>query len=312
MELRRNKAMRTKASFWRSLASELAQQAKDYALLMRLDRPIGIWLLLWPTLWALWIAGNGSPDPYVFTVFVTGVVIMRSAGCVINDLADRHYDGRVQRTRDRPLASGRVKPVEAIVLFVALAAIAIGLVLTLNRYTQFFAIFAGLITIAYPFSKRFFAAPQLILGIAFGWALPMAFAAQTGAVPRLAWLMFLTVVIYAIVYDTIYAMIDREDDLKIGLKSTAILFGQADVFMVTILQIILLIALLLVGEVAQLGLWYQLSLAVVALLMLYQRSLIKNREPDKCMQAFLNNHLIGLTVFAGIVLDYTFRAGATI
>jgi len=264
-------------------------------------------LLLWPTLWAIWIAGKGSPDPWVFTVFVAGVVVMRSAGCVINDLADRNFDGQVKRTRDRPIASGRVAPSEAIVLFIALSVIAIGLVLTLNRYTQLLAIFAALLAIVYPFCKRFFAAPQLILGCAFGWAIPMAFAAQTGEVPRLAWLMFLSVIIYAVIYDTMYAMSDREFDLKLGIKSTAVLFGQADVFLITVLQIILLLALLLIGEVAQLGMWYRLSLPCVALFMLYQHGLIKNRDPDKCLQAFLNNHFIGITVFIGIVLDYTFN-----
>jgi 4-hydroxybenzoate polyprenyltransferase len=309
MELRRTKPAVTKANFLSRMFGELGSQARDFALLMRLNRPIGIWLLLWPTLWALWISADGKPDAYVFTVFVIGVVVMRSAGCVINDYADRDFDGKVARTRDRPLASGRIAPAEALVLFAALGMIATGLVLTLNPYTQVIAIFAAAITIAYPFAKRFFAAPQLILGIAFGLAVPMAFAAQTNEVPRLAWLMFLTVVIHAIIYDTIYAMIDRNDDLKIGIKSTAILFGQADIFIVTTLQVILLLALLLMGEVAQLGLWYQLSLGVCALLMLYQRSLIRERDPAKCLRAFQNNHLISMAVFAGIALDYTFATG---
>jgi 4-hydroxybenzoate polyprenyltransferase len=306
MELRDAKTAPRRPARWPGLLAELGRQAADYAQLTRLNRPIGIWLLLWPTLWAIWISGNGSPDPWIFTVFVAGVVIMRSAGCVINDYADRNFDGKVERTRDRPLPSGRVAPIEALVLFVALAIIAIGLVLTLNRQTQLLAVVAGLITIVYPFCKRFFVAPQLVLGCAFGMAIPMAFAAQTGEVPRLAWLMFLSVVIHAIVYDTMYAMSDREWDLRLGIKSTAILFGQADVFLISILQVMLLLALLLIGEVAWLGMWYRLSLPIVALFMLYQHGLIRHRDPEKCFQAFLNNQYVGLTVFVGIVLDYIF------
>jgi 4-hydroxybenzoate polyprenyltransferase len=308
MELRRIKPAPQKNRFWSGLWAELQQLATDYAVLMRLNRPIGIWLLLWPTLSALWIAGKGSPDPYVFTVFVVGVIVMRSAGCVINDYADRNLDGTVKRTANRPLVNGRVTPVEALVIFAALSSVGIGLVITLNTFTQFLAVFAALLTIVYPFTKRFFAAPQLILGCAFGWSIPMAFAAQTGEVPRLAWLMFLSVVIHAIIYDTMYAMVDREYDRKAGMKSTAILFGPADVFLISVLQIILLLALVLIGEVAQLGIWYLLSLPVVALLMLYERGLIKERDPDKCLRAFLNNHYIGAAVFVGIALDYIFSA----
>jgi 4-hydroxybenzoate polyprenyltransferase len=289
------------------LFRELTMQLRDYASLMRLDRPIGIWLLLWPTLWGLWLAAAGHPDPWIFTVFVIGVIIMRSAGCVINDFADRNLDGQVERTRDRPLATGRIDSNEAIVIFIALGMIAIGLVLTLNRLTQLLAIGAAVLTILYPFCKRFFVAPQLVLGAAFAWSIPMAFAAQTGSVPRLAWLLWIAVLIWAVIYDTMYAMADREDDLKLGINSTAILFGQADVFLVSLLQVILLISLYLVGEVAQLGLWYRLSVLVCAVLMLYQFNLIRNREPAKCFSAFLHNRHIGAVIFAGIVLAYTFN-----
>ena len=285
---------------------EFGRQLHHYGRLMRIDRPIGIWLLLWPTLWGLWISARGNPDPWVFTVFVLGVLIMRSAGCVINDYADRDLDGKVARTKDRPLATGQVTPTEALILFAALSLIAIGLVLTLDRYTQLLAIVAAVLTIVYPFCKRFFAAPQLVLGAAFGWSIPMAFAAQTGTVPKLAWLLWIAVLVWATVYDTMYAMADREDDLKLGIRSTAILFGQTDVFIISLLQVILLLSLFLAGEVAQLNMWYRLSLLVVALLMFYQFLLIRNREPKACFQAFLNNRHIGAVVFAGVILSYTF------
>jgi len=294
----------------RSLTDELLNQGRQYARLMRLDRPIGIWLLLWPTLWALWIAGAGRPTPHVFMVFVLGVIIMRSAGCVMNDFADRNLDGAVERTKDRPLATGQVTPVEAIVLFVALSLIAVALVLTLNRLTQLLALIGAALTIVYPFMKRIIAAPQLILGAAFGWGVPMAFAAETGELPRLAWLVWLTAVVWGVIYDTMYAMADRDDDRKIGVKSTAILFGTADVFIIMLLQIVMLLGLLLIGIAAELGSWYFVSFLLAAVFMLYQFQLIRNREPAKCFQAFLNNRFVGATIFIGIVLDYTFRTVA--
>jgi len=292
------------------LGAEFVRQLSIYARLMRLDRPVGIWLLLWPTLWGVWIAGAGQPDPWVFTVFVAGVVLMRSAGCVINDYADRNVDGQVRRTRDRPLADGSATPAEALVLFAALSMMALGLVLTLDRLTQMLALAAAALTLIYPFCKRFLAAPQIVLGAAFGMGIPMAFAAQTGGIPRLAWLLWLAVVIWAVAYDTMYAMADRQDDRRIGIKSTAILFGQADVFVVAMLQLTFLLALLLAGGVAALGLWYQLALAISALLMLYQYALYRNREPAACLRAFTNNHYVGAAVFAGIVLSYTFAPPA--
>jgi 4-hydroxybenzoate polyprenyltransferase len=292
-----------------SLTAELANQAQQYAMLMRLDKPIGIWLL-WPMLWGLWIAGDGHPDPHIFLVFVIGVIIMRSAGCVINDFADRNLDGQVSRTQDRPLASGTVTPPEAIVLFIALGLIAIALVLTLDPLTQALAVVAAILTILYPFMKRLIAAPQLILGAAFGWSIPMVFAAQTGEIPRLAWLIWLAVVVWAVIYDTIYAMVDREDDLKLGIKSTAILFGGTDVFIITLLQIILMLAFWLIGAAAQLGVWYFAGTLIAGLLFTYQYLLIRQRQPDACFRAFLNNNYVGATIFIGILLDYTFSAAA--
>lgn len=291
----------------RSVTDELLKQMRQYAHLMRLDRPIGIWLLLWPTLWALWIASEGHPTPHIFIVFVLGVIIMRSAGCVMNDFADRKIDGAVERTKDRPLATGQVTPVEAVVLFVALSLIAVALVLTLDPLTQMLAVVGAALTILYPFMKRLIAAPQLILGMAFGWGVPMAFAAETGEVPRLAWLVWLTAVVWGVIYDTMYAMADREDDRKIGVRSTAILFGTADVFIVMMLQIVMLLGLLLIGLAARLGGWYIASVVVAAAFMFYQFILIRTRDPAGCFQAFLNNRFIGATIFAGIVLDYTFR-----
>jgi len=292
-----------------SLIAELIKQSGQYARLMRLDKPIGIWLLLWPTLWGLWIAAKGQPDPKIFLVFVLGAIITRSAGCVINDFADRKIDPKVERTQARPLAVGAVAPAEALILFFALSMIALALVLTLDPLTQMLAIVGALLMVIYPFMKRFFSAPQLVLGAAFGWGILMAFAAQTGSIPRLAWLMWLAVVIWAVIYDTMYAMADRVDDLKVGIRSTAILFGTADVFIVTMLQIILILALGLIGAAAQLGNWYAGFLALGAIFMLYQRILIKDRRPEQCFRAFMNNHYFGATIFTGIALDYLFISG---
>ncbi len=287
----------------------LAGQLREYALLMRLDRPIGIWLLLWPTLWALWIAGEGRPDPQVFLVFVAGVVLMRSAGCVMNDFADRHIDPHVERTRNRPLARGAVAPVEALLLAAALGAVAFGLVLTLNRLTVLLALAGAVLTITYPFLKRVTHLPQIWLGASFGWSVPMAFAAQSGAVGQLAWQMFLAVIIWAVIYDTMYAMVDRDDDRKLGVRSTAILFGDADRAIIAGMQCLLLLGLWLVGRQAGLGGWYLAALGMAGGLALWQQYLIRERQPAACFQAFLNNHYFGMTVFAGILLHYTFTNG---
>lgn len=287
-------------------AARLVAQLREYALLMRLDRPIGILLLLWPTLWALWIAGAGRPDPQVFLVFVAGVVLMRSAGCVMNDFADRRIDPHVERTRARPLARGAVSPLEALLLAAALGAIAFGLVLTMNRLTVMLALAGAVLTIAYPFLKRVTHLPQVWLGASFGWSVPMAFAAQTGGVPRVAWLIFIAVILWAVVYDTMYAMVDREDDLKLGVHSTAILFGDSDRHMIGAIQAMLLLALWLVGHQAGLGGWYIGALCLAAAFSAWQQYLIRERRPEDCFRAFLNNNYYGMAVFVGIVLHYTF------
>jgi 4-hydroxybenzoate polyprenyltransferase len=287
-------------------APAFANQLKGYIQLMRLDRPVGVWLLLWPTLWALWLAGEGHPDGGVFIVFFFGVIVMRSAGCVLNDFADRKIDPHVTRTRARPLATGAVTPVEALTLFVALSLIAVGLAAMLNRPAQVLAVVAAALTIVYPFIKRFVSIPQFVLGAAFGWAVPMAFAAQTGQTEQLAWLVFGTALIWAVIYDTFYAMVDREDDLGLGVKSTAILFGDADLFVIGGLQVLMLFALVLIGEMAELGGWYMASVGAAALLMIYHQWLARDRSPDGCFKAFLHNHYIGMAIFIGIVLDYTF------
>ena len=290
-----------------NFAPEVINQLRNYGKLMRINKPIGIWLLLWPTLWALWLAGEGSPDQGLFVVFMLGVVVMRSAGCVLNDYVDRKIDPYVERTRSRPIASGAVAPLEALILFTALSLIAIGLATMLNRPAQMLAIVAAVLTVAYPFIKRFISIPQFILGAAFGWAVPMAFAAQTAETPELAWLVFGTAMIWAVIYDTFYAMVDREDDLKVGVKSTAILFGEVDLFVIAGLQALMLVALLLIGFRAGLSAWYYLSVAVAAILMAYHLWLARERQPAGCFAAFLHNHYIGMVVFIGIVLHYTFH-----
>ena len=289
------------------LAPGLIKQLQNYLQLMRLDKPIGIWLLLWPTLWALWLAGEGHPNPGVFVVFMLGVVIMRSAGCVLNDFADRNIDPYVERTRTRPIASGAVAPMEALTLSIALALIAIGLAAMLNRPAQILAVIGAGLTVMYPFIKRFVSIPQFILGAAFGWAVPMAFAAQTGETAQLAWLVFGTALIWAVIYDTFYAMVDREDDLKVGVKSTAILFGDADLFVIGGLQLLMITALVFIGNMAELGLWYYGSVAIAAILMAWHQWLTRDRQPAACFRVFLLNHYIGMIVFCGIVLHYTFN-----
>ncbi|MDJ0761115.1 MAG: 4-hydroxybenzoate octaprenyltransferase [Woeseiaceae bacterium] len=285
-------------------------QLSNYGRLIRIDRPVGIYLLLWPTLWALWVASDGSPNEGLFAIFVVGVIVMRSAGCVLNDYVDRNIDPYVERTRSRPIASGAVSPAEALTLFVALALIAIGLASMLNRQAQMLTIVAAALTVIYPFIKRYVSVPQFILGAAFGWAVPMAFAASTGETPRVAWLMFGAALVWAVIYDTFYAMVDREDDLKIGVKSTAILFGDADLFIIGVLQLVMLLALVLIGTQVGLGFWYFLSLVVAAGMMLYHQRLAKDRERDGCFKAFLHNHYIGMVVFIGIVLHYSLAPSA--
>lgn len=280
----------------------------EWVLLTRLNRPIGIWLLLWPTLWALWIAGDGHPRPEVFVVFVLGTVLTRSAGCIINDFADREIDPQVRRTRDRPLAARRIAPAEALLLFVVLMLAALLLVLRLDPFTIKLSLVGAALTISYPFFKRFFPAPQFYLGLAFSWGVIMAFAAQTGAVPRVAFTLFFTSVVWAAVYDTQYAMVDRDDDMKIGVNSTAILFGDMDRVIVGCLQGLVLFGLWVAGRAVQLGIWYQLGVMAAALLFARQQWLMRNRVREDCFTAFLNNNYVGMVVFIGVALDYVFMS----
>ncbi|HWG69581.1 MAG TPA: 4-hydroxybenzoate octaprenyltransferase [Steroidobacteraceae bacterium] len=278
----------------------------DYARLMRLDRPIGIWLLLWPTLWALWISSRGKPDPKIFMVFVFGTVLMRSAGCAINDYADRSFDPRVERTKHRPLAAGRISALEALVLFAVLCLSALILALQLNKSTLLLAVVGGFLAITYPFVKRFLSVPQLYLGAAFGWGIPMAFEAQLERVPRVAWLLLLANMLWVTVYDTMYAMVDRDDDLKIGVRSTAILFGDSDRHIIAVLQVTTLLSLYLVGRMIHMGPWYYCGLWAGAAFFVYQLWLIRTRDREACFRAFLNNNYFGMAVFIGILLEYQF------
>ncbi len=277
----------------------------QYYLLTRLNKPIGIFLLLWPTLWALWVASEGRPNLLVFFVFVSGVVLMRSAGCVINDYADRKIDPLVSRTKMRPIAAGLVKPREALILFVALCVLAFLLVLLMNRLTVYLS-FAGVALAAiYPFMKRHTHLPQVVLGMAFGWSIPMAFAAQTGSVPKVAWLLFVVNIVWSVAYDTMYAMADKQDDLKAGVKSTAILFDDMDKVIIGILQALVLFGLYLVGQQLQLSTVFYVSLVIAAGFSVYQQFLIKDRIPQRCIQAFLNNNVFGAVIFVGFFLHYT-------
>ena len=293
-----------------TMSSSKFTRLRDYASLMRLDKPIGIFLLLWPTLWALLIASGGNPDPKVLLIFVAGVVLMRSAGCVINDYADREFDRHVSRTQNRPLTAGRVTTKEARVLFVILCLFAFVLVLQLNLLTVGLSVIGVLLAAIYPFLKRVTHLPQVFLGIAFGWSVPMAFAAQTGSVPQIAWLMFVATVLWATVYDTLYAMVDREDDRVLGLKSTAILFGESDRQIIGLLQVMLLISLLMIGHQAELGLVYYLGVLFAAGFAGWQQYLIRFREREACFKAFLNNNWFGAVIFLGILFDYMFATPA--
>ena len=277
---------------------------RTYWFLTRMHKPIGSLLLLWPMYWALWIASHGRPDILVFIVFTLGVVLMRSAGCVINDYADRKIDPHVSRTKERPLATGQVSSAEALQLFFVLLFISLLLVLLMNTLTLYLSLGAVLLAALYPFTKRHTHLPQIFLGMAFGWAVPMVFAAQTNSVPPLAWLIFVAAVIWAVVYDTMYAMVDRDDDLKIGVKSTAILFGELDKVLIGFFQLLFFIALIMIGQKAELGTPYFVTVFVALMFAVYHQMLIKDREPAKCMVAFLNNNWLGFTVFLGIAIDY--------
>ena len=290
----------------------LLRRARDYAQLMRLNRPIGIGLLLWPTLWALWIAARGVPGAAaeaqvtplpafkLLFVFIAGTVVMRSAGCVINDFADRNIDPHVKRTRARPLASRRVSPYEALGLFGVLVLIALLLVAQLDLRTVYFSFVGAALTVSYPFMKRFFPLPQFYLGAAFGWAVPMAFVATLGGVPRVGWLLFIITVLWAGVYDTFYAMVDRDDDVKLGVQSTAIAFGDMDLMLIGVMQVMILGGLLLAGRALQLDWPFYSALAVGAVLFAWQQWLARDRERDGCFKAFLHNNWFGLVVLLGI------------
>jgi len=276
-----------------------------YFRLMRLDKPVGIYLLLWPTLWALFLAPDGWPTIDLLFIFIVGVVLMRSAGCVINDYADRGIDKFIERTKLRPITSGEISSKNALILFFTLIAIAFVLVLLTNKLTIQLAFIAAFFATLYPFTKRWTHLPQFFLGLAFAMSVPMAFAATSQSVPSSAWWVFLATVIWTIIYDTMYAMADREEDLKVGVKSSAILFAKFDRLIIAILQMALLLVLIKISEIFNLGVFYDISLILSAFLMIYHQYLIKKREKTACFQAFLHNNFIGLVVFIGIALSVT-------
>lgn len=279
----------------------------QYYYLTRLNKPAGILLLLWPVLGALWIAADGPPDLDILIIFMLGVVIMRSAGCVFNDLIDRDLDRHVSRTHDRPITSGKVTPREAIDLTIILLIAAIILVLNLNIFTCKLSFVAVFFAAIYPFMKRITYLPQIFLGLTFAWSIPMAFAAQTNSIPNIAWLLFIMTVLWAVVYDTMYAMVDKADDIKIGIKSTAILFDDADQIIIASIQLMILFTQILIGTKLELGKYYFIGIGVASLLSVYQQYLIKDKITENCFRAFLNNQWYGMIVFAGIYLNYMFR-----
>ena len=280
------------------------EKLKQYLLLMRADRPIGSFLLLWPTLWSLWLAGGGQPSASIVLIFIVGVFVMRSAGCVINDYADRNIDPDVARTCNRPIATGMVLPSEALILFSALCGIALLLVLQLNALSIKLSVVAVFLAASYPFMKRFTHLPQIYLGMAFGWSIPMAFAAQSGQLPVAIWLLFLANICWTVAYDTMYAIVDRDDDVKIGVMSTAILFGRNDRVIIALLQLTTLVLLVWTGLIFERGSYYYFGLLLASFFFLYQQWLIAERDSKRCLQAFLNNNWFGAVIFAGLALDY--------
>ncbi|MFV1873793.1 MAG: 4-hydroxybenzoate octaprenyltransferase [Oleiphilus sp.] len=283
------------------------EKLRAYLQLARLDKPIGIYLVLWPTLWSLWLAAEGLPSTDVLIVFVLGVVLMRSAGCVINDFADRKIDGAVKRTKERPLIKGTISPKQALIFFALLCLAAFLLVLTMNTLTIYLSFGGVFLAALYPFMKRYTHLPQIFLGAAFAWAVPMAFAAQTDSLPSIVWLIYLATLVWTVAYDTMYAMVDRDDDLKIGVKSTAILFGQADRAIIAALQVLVVLTFCIIGQQAKLGEYYFLGVVAVSVLFVYQQHLIRHRDRDACFQAFLNNNWVGLILFCALVLDFFVR-----
>lgn len=275
-----------------------------YSRLMRTDRPIGSLLLLWPTYWALWIAARGIPDWHILIIFTIGVFSMRAAGCVINDFADRKFDGSVERTKNRPLPRGDVTEKEAKILFAVLVLVSFGLVLTLNTMTIWLSVAGLALAWVYPFVKRVSHLPQVVLGAAFGWSIPMAFAAVSESLPAVCWLLFAVNIIWSVIYDTQYAMVDRNDDLKIGVKSTAILFGRFDKIIIGILQLVMILMLLWTGMMANLSGIFYWSLLLAGALFVYQQRLMADRERDPCFQAFMNNNYVGFILFLGMLVSY--------
>lgn len=280
----------------------MTEKCKQYARLIRFDKPIGTLLLLWPTWWALWLASNGHPNLKILFVFTAGVFLMRSAGCIMNDIADRHIDGHVTRTQLRPLAARTILVKEALFLAALFALTAFSLVLMCNTFTIYLSFIGAALAIIYPYLKRITHLPQLGLGVAFAWGVPMAFAAEMNFIPGSAWFVFATAIIWPIIYDTMYAMVDRPDDKKIGVKSTAILFGHYDVLIITLLECLFVSMLIFVGILFQLTWIYYASLVIATSLFIYQYYLIRSREPTNCFAAFLNNHWVGFIIFAGIFL----------
>jgi 4-hydroxybenzoate polyprenyltransferase len=283
--------------------TQLAARWPLYARLMRFDRPVGTLLLLWPTLAALWIASRGRPALSLIVIFALGTVVMRAAGCVINDWADRHLDGKVARTRDRPLATGLVDEIEALLIFAGLLAVALLLVMFLNPLTQWMAVAGAAIAMVYPFMKRFTYLPQVVLGAAFSWGLVMAFTATQNDLPQEAWLLFLASVLWIVMYDTLYAMVDRDDDVKIGIRSTAILFGGADRLMVGVLQFLTLLSLSLFGVRSGYGAPYFIAMVIVGGLFIHQQRLIRTRDRDACLVAFGNNVWVGFVIWLAVVVE---------
>ncbi|EPW8574677.1 4-hydroxybenzoate octaprenyltransferase [Morganella morganii] len=275
-----------------------------YSRLMRTDRPIGSLLLLWPTYWALWIAARGVPDWHILIIFTIGVFSMRAAGCVINDFADRKFDGSVERTKNRPLPRGDVTEKEAKILFAVLVLVSFGLVLTLNTMTIWLSVAGLALAWIYPFVKRVSHLPQVVLGAAFGWSIPMAFAAVSESLPAVCWLLFAVNIIWSVIYDTQYAMVDRNDDLKIGVKSTAILFGRFDKIIIGILQLVMILMLLWTGMMVNLSGIFYWSLLLAGALFVYQQRLMADRERDPCFQAFMNNNYVGFILFLGMLVSY--------
>jgi 4-hydroxybenzoate polyprenyltransferase len=287
--------------------SGIRAKIPHYLNLIRFDRPIGTYLLLWPTLWALWLAAEGVPDLKLLMIFSLGTFLMRSAGCIINDYADRELDGRVERTKNRPIATGLIPAKHALIFCALLCMAAFTLVLFTNSKTIFLSFAALVLAASYPFMKRYTYYPQLVLGAAFSWSIPMAFAAQRNELPSSLWLVYIAVVLWTVAYDTFYAMVDRDDDIKIGIKSTAILFGDDDRKITAAIQVSVILILLLAGRQFSLGYWYYGSVVGAAALFVYQQYLIRHRDRDECLKAFLHNHWVGALIFSGIFLHYFFQ-----